>query len=97
MTLNKEELTYKDHDGALREVRGCSISVDALDRYWIWSDQLNQNLVYRTKGRENALLAAIDSLLFNIELRDSKIAALQRTADLAQQFAAQINSNDEDV
>lgn len=82
-------LTYVDHDGARREVRGCRMTVDHLDRHWIWSEQLNRNLVYMTKGRENALLAAIDSLLFSIQLRDERIAALQRVHDLAQRFAAE--------
>ena len=82
-------LTYVDHDGALRVVRGCRLTVDHLDRYWIWSEQVNHNIVYRTKGRENALLAAIDSLLFTIQLRDERIAALQRVYDLAQGFAAE--------
>ncbi len=84
-------LTYVDHDGARREVHGCKLTVDRLDRHWIWSEQLKQNLVYKTKGRENALLAAIDNLLFIIQLRDERIAALQRIADLAQRFADELN------
>ena len=83
------KLIYIDHDGARRVVRDCTLTIDPLDRYWIWSDQLKQNLVYQTKGRENALLAAINSLLFTIQLRDERIAALQRVYDLAQSFAAE--------
>ena len=86
-TLTEVPLTYIDHDGARREVRGCRMTVDQLDRHWIWSEHLQHNLVYKTKGRENALLAAIDSLLFIIQLRDERIAALQRVHDLAQRFA----------
>ena len=63
------------------------MTVDQLGRHWIWSEQLERNLVYKTKGYENALLAAIDSLLFTIQLRDERIAALQRVHDLAQCFA----------
>ena len=63
------------------------MAVDQLDRHWIWSEQLQHNVVYKTKGRENALLAAIDSLLFTIQLRDERIAALQRVHNLAQSFA----------
>jgi hypothetical protein len=81
------KLTYQDHEGILHEVRGCSITVDKLDRYYIWSEQLEMNLVYKTKERENALISAIDSLLFHIQLKDERIAKLQRIADLAQQFA----------
>ena len=91
MSSNKTEtlsnLTYVDHDGARCVVRGCRLTVDHLDRHWIWSEQLDYNIVYKTKGRENALLAAIDSLLFAIRLRDERIAALQRVYDLAQRFA----------
>lgn len=90
------KLTYTDHDGARREVRGCRLTVDHLDRHWIWSDQLEHNLVYKTKGRENALLAAIDGLLFTIQLKDKRIAGLQRIADLAQAFAAEVNPDEED-
>lgn len=82
-------LTYVDHDGAQRVVSGCRLTVDHLDRYWIWSEQLGHNLVYKTKGCENTLLAAIDSLLFTIQLRDERIAELQRVYDLAQRFAAE--------
>ena len=80
-------LTYVDHDGARREVRGCQMTVDKLGRHWIWSERLQQNLVYQTKGRENALLASIDSLLFTIQLRDERIAALRRVFNLAERFA----------
>jgi hypothetical protein len=69
--------------------------VDKFDRHWIWSNQLDHNLVYKTKGRENALLAAIDSLLFTIQLRDERIAGLQRISDLAQQFADAVKPDEE--
>ena len=82
-------LTYTDHEGARREVRGCRLTVDKFDRHFVWCDQLEQNLVYKTKGRENALLASIDMLLFIIQLRDERIAGLQRIATLAERFAAE--------
>lgn len=88
-------LVYLDHDGAVHEVKGCTLSVDHLGRHWIWSEQLKQNIVYKTKGRDNALIAAIDSLLFTIKLRDERIAALQRIADLAQRFSDEINPPEE--
>ena len=94
-TSTETPLTYVDHDGARRVVRGCKLTVDHLDRHWIWSEQVNHNIVYKTKGRENALLAAIDSLLFTIQLRDECIAALQRVYDLAQGFAAEAFPEDE--
>ena len=87
-TATETPLTYVDHDGARRVVEGCELTVDQLDRHRIWSEQLQHNLVYKTKGRENALLAAINSLLFTIQLQDGRIAELQRVHDLAQRFAA---------
>lgn len=89
-----EKLIYTDHDGAGREVRGCRLVVDKFDRHWIWSDQLQHNLVYKTTGRDNALLAAIDGLLFTIRLRDERIATLQRIADLATKFADEVKPDE---
>ncbi len=83
------KLTYTDHDGVRREVEGCHMIVDKFGRHWIWSDQLEQNLAYKTKGREEALLASIDSLLFILQLRDERIESLQRVVNLAEQFAAE--------
>jgi hypothetical protein len=83
-------MTYTDHDGAKRVVRGCTMSVDHLDRYWIWNEQVKHNLVYRIKGKENALLAAIDMLQSIIRARDERITELQRIVDLAIEFADQI-------
>ena len=85
-----EELTYIDSDGARQKVKGCKLSQDKAGRYWLWSDALQRNLAYKIKGREDCLLAAINSLLFYIDLRDKQIAALQRIADLASDFADQI-------
>ena len=95
-TSTEIPLTYVDRDGARRVVRDCNLTVDHLDRHWIWSEQLQHNLVYKTKGRENALLAAIDSLLFCIQLRDERIAALQRVHDLAQCFAEEAFPEEEE-
>ena len=73
------------------------MTVDQLDRHWIWSEQLQHNLVYNTKGRENALLAAIDKLLFTIQLQDERIAELQRVHDLAQRFAVEAFPEEEEL
>lgn len=89
------KLSYRDNDGCVRVVEGCTLTVDHLDRHWIWSEQLQHNLVYKVKGRENALVGAIASLLFTIQLRDERIAELQRVADLAQKFANEINPPEE--
>jgi hypothetical protein len=90
------KLTYTDHDGVPREVRDCKLTVDHLGRHWIWSEQTETNLVYKTKGREDALLAALDHALFIIRLKDERIAALQRIADLASAFADQIKPDEDD-
>lgn len=95
MTVKETELVYQDHEGVTRVVRGCELTVDHLDRHWIWSEVLEQNLAYRTKGRENALLAALDLALFIISLRDERIASLQRIANLAQAFADQVKPDEE--
>ena len=95
-TLTEIPLTYIDHDGARRTVRGYRMTADQLGRHWMWSEQLERNLVYKTKGYENALLAAIDLLLFSIQLRDERIAALQRVHDLAQCFAEEAFPEEEE-
>jgi len=94
MIKPEESLVYVDCDGAQRVIRGCKLTVDHLDRYWLWSEHLAQNLAFRVKGREDALLAAIDSLLFTIQLRDDRIVALQRVHSLAQRFANEVFSED---
>lgn len=95
-TRAEMKLTYVDCDGATQEVEDCTLTVDSLDRHWIWSEKLELNPAYQTKGRENALLAAIDSLLFTIQLRDERIAELQRIANLAERFVAEVTLDDED-
>jgi len=94
-TTETSALTYRDSDGATREVKGCTLTVDHLDRHWIWSEQLQINLVYKCKGRENALIGAIASLLFTIKLQGVRIAELERIADLAQKFANEVNPPEE--
>lgn len=91
-----KDLTYRDSDGATQTVAGCKLTVDHLDRHWIWSEQLGHNIVYKTKGMENALLSTIDSLLFTIQLRDERIEALQRIADLAQEFANAVKPDEQE-
>jgi hypothetical protein len=88
MANTKSKLEFRDSDGIPREVKGCTLTVDALGRHWIWSEQLQQNIVYNVKGREDALLSSINSLLFLIELKDERIKELQRIADLAESFAS---------
>jgi hypothetical protein len=94
--MTSSKLNYTDHDGITREVRGCNLTVDNLGLHWIWSEQTESNLVYKTKGREDALLAALDSALYYIKLKDKHIADLQKIADLAYAFADSIKPDDND-
>lgn len=94
INLEHSALTYTDHDGAWRTVEGCELTVDNFDRHWIWCNQIKINLVYQTKGREDALLASIAALLFHIQLRDQRIASLQRIADLANAFAEAVKPDE---
>lgn len=75
------DLSFYGGDWRRRSVRGCRMSVDKAGRYWLWSEQLRQNLATQKKSREECLLAAIDALLLTVQLRDERIAALQRVAD----------------
>lgn len=90
--MTTSNLTYTDHNNTTITVKNCSVTVDKLDRHWIWSEQLKNAISYGEKGRENALIAAINSLLFIISLRDERIAKLQRIADLADEFVDKINA-----
>jgi len=96
MTTNTK-LTYRDSDGTLRELARCDLYQDTVGRYWLWSEDLQINLAYKVKGREDCLLAAIDCLLFMVQLRDERIAKLQRIADLATAFADQIKPDEEEA
>jgi len=90
-----EALSYRDSDGAICTLDRCILSQDKAGRYWLWSDQLQHNLAYKIKTKEDCLLVAIDSLLFTLELRDKHIAALQRIATLAEEFADQIKPDEQ--
>lgn len=88
-------LTYRDSDGVARSLKDCAMHVDKAGRFWLWSEQLKQNLAYKERSREDCLLSAIDSLLFLLSLRDERNAELKRIADLAQAFADQIKPDEE--
>lgn len=92
--ITKSQLTYRDHEGVTRTVKGVSVTEDETGRHWLWSEKLQINLAYKTKGRENALVAAIDSLLHHIELQSNRIERLQRIADLASAFADQVKPDE---
>lgn len=90
-------LTYRGYEGTICRLEQCSLGVDRAGRYWLWSEQLKLNLAYKIGSREDCLLAAIDSLLFSIKLRDERIATLQKVYDLANKFASEaFPRNEED-
>lgn len=92
--MTEEPLVFRDHEGLARKVRNCTARKDRAGRYWLWCDQTQTNLAIGTKTREDMLLEAIDSLLFTLQLRDERITALQRIADLANEFADQIKPDE---
>lgn len=92
--ITKSQLTYKDHEGATHTVKGVSVTEDETGRHWLWSEKLQINLAYLIKGRENALIAAIASLLHHVELQSERIESLQRIADLASAFADQVKPDE---
>ena len=87
-------LNYRCSSGEPSTLEGCTMSVDKAGLYWLWSEQLQENLAYRQKTRDECLLDAIGSLLFKIQLLYERIAELRRIADLAHAFADQIKSDD---
>ena len=89
-------LNYTDGDGAELVVEGCNLTLDKAGRYWLWSEQLEHNLAHSIKTKEDALLCAIDSLLFTIHLKDERLKALDRVNKLALQFADEIKLDVED-
>lgn len=90
-------LTYKDSDNIARVIQGCNHSVDKHGKHWIWSEQLEHNLVYKSATYENALLASIASLLHTIELKDERLKKLQSIADLASAFADKIKPDEQET
>ena len=96
--ITKSQLTYKDHEGVTRTVKGVSVVEDEIGRHWLWSEKLQINLAYLIKGRENALSAAIASLLHHVELQSElqseRIKSLQRIADLASAFVDQVKPDE---
>lgn len=88
------DLSYIDSDGRTLTIEGCRLHIDKAGRYWIWSDIVGHNLVYKSKGLDNSLVAAIGSLLHIITLRDERISRLQQIANLALGFADAIKPDE---
>lgn len=88
-------LDYRCSSGEPSTLEGCTMTVDKAGRYWLWSEQEQCNLAYKASSRDECLLNAVGILLYTIQLRDERIAALQRIADLAHAFADQIKPDEE--
>ena len=91
MTIEKDtSLKYSSSGGDIRTVKNCKLTLDKTNHYWLWCETLQHNLAYKAKTKEDALLLAIDSLLFTIHLKDEQLKALNRINDLALLFANEI-------
>lgn len=88
-----ENLTYIDPDGIPQTIKSLSLSQDKAGRYWLWHDELEQNLAYKTKTREDALLAALDSALFLLSLKQEQIDKLSLIADKVHAFIDSIRGD----
>jgi hypothetical protein len=96
-TVNSDRsLDYRDSDGVTRTIKGCNLTLDKANRYWLWCKSLENNLAYKARTKEDALLIAIDSLLFTIQLKDERLEALERIHKLAVEFADKIKPDNEE-
>lgn len=88
-------LDYRCSTGEACTLEGCTLTVDKAGRYWLWSEQLQENLSWHARTRDECFLDAIGSLLFTIQLRDERIKELQRIADLAAEFADKVRPDED--
>lgn len=92
-----EHLTYTNHDGVKQTIEGLSLSQDKTGRYWLWSDTLEQNLAYKTKTREDTLLAALDSALFLLTLKQERINELSAIKDKIYAFIEAVQGDENEI
>jgi hypothetical protein len=91
-----DKLTYIDHEGAQRTIKGLSVSQDKTGRYWLWSEALEQNLAYKEKSKEDMLMSALSSALFLLELKQEKLDRLQELEKKVLDFAYDVSPKEED-
>ena len=89
-------LIYTDSDGALRTVKGLTVTQDKAGRYWVWSEQLKQNLAYKAKTMDDAALIAIDLLLFMLKLKQKKLDALYELQSKVSAFVESVTEKEEE-
>jgi len=90
-------LQYTDHDGLPRVVEGCKLYQDKAGKYWLWSEQLEQNLAYKEKTLEDALKSSIDSLLFILQLKEERIKKLQFISEKVSALIEQVGPVQDDL
>lgn len=88
-------LNYIDSDGAMSTVKGLTVTQDKAGRYWIWSEQLQCNVAYKAKTMEDAVLIALDSLLFTIKLKQEKVDAFYELQNKVGSFIESVQDNEE--
>lgn len=88
-----ETLTYTDHDGIPRTIKSLALSQDSTGRHWLWHEKLEQNLAYKTKTREDTLLAALDSALFLLSLKQERIDELSFIVEKVYTFVDSIQGD----
>jgi len=91
--MSENLITYIDHSGVKQTIEGLSLSQDKAGRYWLWHDGVEQNLAYKTKTREDTLLAALDSALFLLSLKQERIDELSLMHDKVQTFIEAIKGD----
>lgn len=94
--MNENLITYTNHGGVKQTIEGLSLSQDKAGRYWLWHDGLAQNLAYKTKTREDTLLAALDSALFLLSLKQERIDELSIMRDRVQTFIEAIKGDQDE-
>lgn len=90
------DLIYTDSDGAMRTVKGLTVTQDKAGRYWVWSEQLECNVAYKAKTMEDAALIAIDSLLFMLKLKQEQLDALYELQNKVFAFVESVTEKEED-
>lgn len=92
-----KNLTYTAHDGLQTTIEGLSLTQDKMGRYWLWSDALEQNLAYKARTREDALLAALNSALFLLSLKQERIDKLSTMHDKVHAFIEAIQEDKDEI
>jgi hypothetical protein len=91
-----EQLTYIDHEGAKRILKGVSVSQDKAGRYWLWSEALEQNLAYKVKSKEDMLMSALSSALFLLDLKQEKLDRLQALQEKVMAFVDDVTPKEDE-